>query len=217
MQIDFLPITAEQIRSATSTDLVLKRVVQYLSDGWWPQSISPELRTYYEKRDELSLENGIIRWDLRVVIPFKYRAHLLSELHSQHPGIVRMKALSRIHIWFPNIDKAIEDEVRSCHECAKQTKNPTKAIIHPWSWAAKPFDRIHIGFFGPFCGKIYLILVDSHSKWIEVDILKNTNTYYTIETLRRWFSQFGLPIQLVSDNGPQFTSRSLKNLQNKME
>ena len=85
-------------------------------------------------------------------------------------------------------------------------KNLTKALIHPWGWAAKPFDRVHIDFFGLFFGKNYLILVDSHSKWIEVDILKNTNAYYTIETLRRWFSQFGLPIQLVSDNGLQFTS-----------
>ena len=52
-----------------------------------------------------------------------------------------MKALSRIHIWFPNIDKVNENEVRSCHECAKEMKNPTKAFIHPWSWAAKPFDK----------------------------------------------------------------------------
>ena len=133
----------------------------------------------------------------------------MNELHSSHPGIVRMKALSRIHVWFPNIDRRIEEEVRSCHQCAQATKNPVKAYVHPWNWPTNPFDRVHIDFLGPFLGpffgKNYLILVDSHSKWMEVQIMKQTDAFHTVATLRKWFAQFGMPIQLVSDNGPQFT------------
>ena len=144
MQIDFLPITADRIREATQKDRVLKMVLHYCREGRWPDAnkIDRELRAYYEKRDELSLENDIIMWGLRVVIPLKYRTQVMNELHCCHPGIVRMKGLSRIHVWFPNIDKHIEEEVRNCPECAQATKTPTKAYIHPWNWPFKPFDRI---------------------------------------------------------------------------
>ena len=206
MQIDFLPITADQIRIATQNDRVLKAVLEYCHKGAWPDvnQLTPELKPYYDKRDELSIEDGVLLWGLRVIIPLKYRPHIMSELHSSHPGIVRMKGLSRIHVWFPNIDKYIE-EVRNCKECAEVTRQPAKAHIHLWNWPTNPFDRVHVDFFGPFYGKNYLILVDSHSKWIEVGILRHTHTAQMITVLRRWFSQFGIPLQLVSDNGPQFT------------
>ena len=82
--------------------------------------------------------------------------------------------------------------MRNCKKCAEVTRQPAKAHIHPWNWPTNPFDRVHVDFFGPFYGKSYLILVDSHSKWIEVEILKHTHTAQTITVLRRWFSQFGI-------------------------
>lgn len=206
MQIDFMPITAEQLRNETQNDQVLKQVHEYCLNGKWPNHITPELKPYFDKRDELSIEDGILLWGLRVVVPLKYRCHVMRELHSSHPGIVRMKALSRIHIWFPNIDSHIEKEVRNCTQCAQVTRNPAKAYIHPWNWPTNPFDRVHVDFFGPFLGKHYLLLVDSHSKWIEVEIMKNTDAFHTVAVLRKWFARFGAPIQLVSDNGAQFIS-----------
>ena len=83
----------------------------------------------------------------------------MSELHSSHPDMVCMKGLSRIHGWFSNIDKRIEKVVIDCTECIKVTKTQAKAYIHLWSWPTKPFDRVHIDYFGPFFGKNYLLLV----------------------------------------------------------
>jgi transposase InsO family protein len=53
---------------------------------------------------------------------------------------------------------------------------------------------------------MFLILVDAHSKWPEVFIMQSTSTEKTIGELRQFFSAYGLPEQLVSDNGSQFTS-----------
>ena len=62
------------------------------------------------------------------------------------------------------------------------------------------------GFCRSFLGKTFLILVDAHSKWPEVVTMSGTTSQSTIEVLRSLFSRYGLPEQIVSDNGTQFTS-----------
>ena len=60
-----------------------------------------------------------------------------------------------------------------------------------------------------FCqtGKDYfLVLIDSHSKWIDANLMTSITTDCTIAELRLIFAEHGLPEQLVSDNGAQFTS-----------
>ena len=55
-------------------------------------------------------------------------------------------------------------------------------------------------------GKMFLIVVDSHSKWFEVEIMPSITSEATIAKLRDVFCRYGIPQQLVSDNGSQFTS-----------
>jgi len=60
-----------------------------------------------------------------------------------------------------------------------------------------------------FCQKgkeYFLVLIDSHSKWIDVKHMTSTTTERTTVELRLIFAEHGLPEQLISDNGPQFTS-----------
>ena len=51
-----------------------------------------------------------------------------------------------------------------------------------------------------------MLLADSYSKWIEPEQMSSTKTFYTVKVLQNWFSRYGIPLQLVSDNGPQFVS-----------
>ena len=57
MQIDFLPVTANQMQKDTEEDRVLKLISEYCRKGVWQCSdkISPELKPYFEKRNELSI------------------------------------------------------------------------------------------------------------------------------------------------------------------
>ena len=84
--------------------------------------------------------------------------------------------------------------------------SPPVAPLHPWVWPATPWQRIHIDFVGPFMNKTYLLVTDAHSKWPEIIEMNSTTTQKTITELRKLFSAYGLPLQLVSDNGPQFIS-----------
>ena len=119
-----------------------------------------------------------------------------------------MKSLAHSYVWWPGMDLDIEKVAKACDQCQQHKHAPPKAPLHPWTWPAKPWQRIHIDFAGPFQGTSFLVVVDAHSKWPEVFQMASTSTTKTITYLRQLFATHGIPEQLVSDNGPQ------KNLPN---
>ncbi|GFU94340.1 uncharacterized protein K02A2.6 [Trichonephila clavipes] len=80
-----------------------------------------------------------------------------------------------------------------------------------------PWERIHVDFAGPIFEHTFFLIVDAHSKWLEVYPMKVTTTKKTIECLRDSFARFGLLRVLVSDNGSQFTSYEFQRFMHKME
>lgn len=66
------------------------------------------------------------------------------------------------------MDQDAEREVHQCDACQQNSKSPSAAPLHPWEWPEKPWTRLHVDYAGPFLGKMFLVLVDSHSKWMDV-------------------------------------------------
>ena len=204
-QIETLPVTSAQLKTATNRDPILSKVLRYTKRGW-PTEVPDTLKPFWYHRSELSIEGNCILRGTRVIVPSKLREEVLKELHRSHIGIVRMKMLARSYVWWPKLDSEIEKMVKSCIPCQETKNAPAVAPLHPWIWPMRPWQRIHIDFAGPMNGQSFLIVVDSHSKWPEVIEMKSTTATATIKELRRLFAMYGLPEQLVSDNGPQFTS-----------
>ena len=50
----------------------------------------------------------------RAVVPAQGYSQVLRDLHSSHPGIVKMKAIARIYMWWPNIDHNIDYVMGTC-------------------------------------------------------------------------------------------------------
>ena len=93
---------------------------------------------------------------------------------------------------------------KHCTVCIKNHSSPSAAPLHTWEYPTGPWERVHVDFAGPFMGKMFFIVVDAFSKWIEVDALSNCTSATTVNRLRRIFAMHGLPQVLVSDNGPAF-------------
>ena len=206
--LETTPVSADQIKHWTARDPLLSQVLNYVMKGW-PEELGPEqkpLQPYWSRRTELSALDGCLLWGTRVVVPLPGRQALKLELHEGHPGICRMKSLARCYIWWPGMDAELEETVRCCKECQMNRADPPTAPLHPWEWPKEPWSRLHIDYAGPMFNKMFLVVIDSYSKWLEVFPVNGTSSQATIEKLRGCFATHGLPRQIVSDNATCFTS-----------
>ena len=70
-----------------------------------------------------------------------------------------MKPLARAYVWWPGVDQDLERLVQDCTECQNMQASPLVAPLHPWEC---PWARVYIDYAGPFMGKMFLVLVDTH-------------------------------------------------------
>ncbi|XP_073944611.1 uncharacterized protein [Choristoneura fumiferana] len=143
-------------------------------------------------------------------MPSALRANILEEVHAGHMGVVRMKQMARNYVWWPSIDQDIENRARSCSACAAERDAPPRAPPTPYNWPSEPWTRLHADFL-QLRGKYYFLIIDAHSKWLEVFPMSSGTTASLVTAkLRDCFARFGLPKQLVTDGGPPFTSEEFE-------
>ncbi|XP_018325433.1 uncharacterized protein LOC108737207 [Agrilus planipennis] len=202
-------VSAEEVASATAADPVLRRVRGYVQEGWPDRVTDEDLKPYHRRYLQLTVENGCVLWGVRVVMPATLRSRVLELLHETHPGVTRMTALARGYVWYPYLDADIEQKVRDCAVCRTlQVEKPHEQLV-PWSWPTRRWQRVYIDF-ADYRGAVLLLGQDGHSKWPEVQILPNKTAATTVEALRTWFARWGLPEEVVADNGPPFASNEFK-------
>ena len=145
---------------------------------------------------------------MQVLIPKPLQGYMLEELHQHHPGVARMKALARSHVWWPGLDWDLESLAKSCIACQSVKQALSVAPLCPWVWLTKPWERYILilqALFRVRCILLPLMLTPSGprcTRW--------PRPQQPITVLRHLFSTYGLPEQVVSDNGPQFTSEEFE-------
>ena len=141
-QVHSLPVTFQQVQTATRRDPVLSKVTTYVTTGW-PDKVTDELKPYHFRQQEIGIESGCLMWGIWVIIPKSLQERLLDSLHENHPGITRMKAVARSYMWWSGLDKDFEDEAKACLQCQENKSKPAIAPLHPWIWHRKnePYRR----------------------------------------------------------------------------
>ena len=199
------------IRSATVADQEMKILSNVIMAGW-PNDrhdVPPEARPYFDYRDELTVQDGIVYWGDRIVVPKSMRLEMKQKVHIGHLGINFCLRRARNTIFWPGMSFEIWNYIETCGTCATYgVKQPTESPMiseqpdRPWSKVAS--DLFSYG------GKTFLVTVDCYSNFIEVDHLRNENSFTVICKLKAHFARQGIPDVLVTDNGSQFTSADFK-------
>ena len=111
--------------------------------------------------------------DHRLIIPDSLRKKVIEIAHASHQGIVKTKQLIREKVWFPGIDKKVEQAVKSCIPCLACVPSPAQR--EPRSMTTLPFGpwmEVAVDLAGPFpSGEYLLVITDEYSRCPEVDVI----------------------------------------------
>lgn len=204
-------VTWDRVRTATTSDGDMTALVQIIEAGI-PASreLLPEpLQAYHRFRDGLSTVDGVVVYKGRVVIPPSLREDCLNALHSAHQSVSSMISRAETSIFWPGITIAITATRDGCGHCNRMAPSQPAAPPVPLLPPAYPFQCICADYFF-YKGKSYLLIVDRYSNWPIVE-LNSGGSAGLIDSLRRSFVTYGIPDELSSDGGPEFTATATRD------
>ena len=203
----------EELQKETWRDPTLRSLLQVVTNGW-PDTIREvptEVRTFWPYRDEIGVSNGVLFKGNQVIIPTELRQDILNQLHQGHQGIERTRRLARETVYWPNINKDIEQISKSCYACQENQPRQQKEPLQPHDVPSTPWTKLGTDMF-QFNKEEYLLVTDYHSKYPIVYRMKNTTSASIASTMSGIFSLFGPPAVVVSDNGPQFVGKAFQEM-----
>ncbi|XP_055603889.1 uncharacterized protein K02A2.6-like [Uranotaenia lowii] len=195
-------ITLKEIQKETEADQVLMAVINALKTDKWEK----ELFRYQAFQNELGSIDGIVVRNDRIVLPKKLRSRALQIAHKGHPGIVAMRRNLREKLWWPCMDRDVNETVQQCAGCsAVSRQNPPEPMIRT-EMPERAWQQIGIDFFSAKECATFLVTVDYYSRFLSVSEMKITNAAKTIEVLEALFREHTYPETIRCDNGPPFSS-----------
>ena len=155
-----------------------------------------------------SVEDELIVYGCRLLIPLQMHREMLKQLHKAHHGAVRTKQRARLTIYWPGIDSEIDNMVLQCTQCQTHLPSHQKELMISKPRPTRPFQEIAADFC-QHAGKYYLVFVDCFTDWPTIVPLGTSTTATDLITAsRELFSRTAVPDVFWSDGGPQFTSNS---------
>jgi hypothetical protein len=139
-----------------------------------------------------------------------------------HPGIHRMLELIKRTYWWPMIKTDVQNYVKGCSACQKNKiiHQPGHVSLSPLLIPEQPWQEISIDMIEPLPKSdeynSILVIVDRFSKMIHL-ILTMTSLFSTglAEICKKEVRHIhGIPRRIISDRGPQFASKFMKELCN---
>ena len=153
----------------------------------------------------------------QIVVPTKYRTEILELAHSLpmsgHLGVNKTQDRIIQHFYWPKL-RSVAEFVKTCHVCqmvGKPNQNEKPAALKPVPAFDEPFSRVIIDFVVPMpktkSGKNYLLTsMCASTRFPEAIHLKKISPQLIIKAVTTFFTQFGMPKEIKSDQGSIFTS-----------
>ncbi|KAL0155832.1 hypothetical protein M9458_050095, partial [Cirrhinus mrigala] len=157
--------------------------------------------------------------DRLTYVPLALRSRVLSLTHSTpssgHPGIEATLNLLSNRFWWPSIRPDTITFIRNCSICnmAKTPRQLPAGLLQPLPIPRRPWSHIAVDFVTDLPSSnghtTILTVIDRFSKGCRlIPLPKLPTAMETAEALcNTVFRYYGLPEEIVSDRGPQFTSR----------
>ncbi|XP_078232523.1 cytohesin-interacting protein isoform X1 [Pogona vitticeps] len=158
----------------------------------------------------------------RLVVPSKWRPKVMELAHdiplAGHLAEEKMRARIEQRFWWPELRKEVKEYCATCPQCQKtQRKPPTGAELIPLPLMDHPFQRIGLDIVGPLLksqgGHTHiLVIIDYATRYPEAVPLRSTTAKVLARELMQVFTRLGFPKEILTDQGTNFMSQTLKEL-----
>ena len=190
-------------------------------------------KSYFQQWDQLELRQGILSRQYednasgcvrnQLVVPVCYRKEILKAIHSGfaggHFGIRKtMSKLQRKYYW-PGWTNDVREFCRRCDRCASYYRGPIpkQGLLSEFR-VGEPMERWGIDITGPHptssAGHRYILTaIDYFTRWVEAFPMRNQEAKTVAKLLvDQVFSRYGVPMQIISDQGANFESTLFSRL-----
>ncbi len=147
----------------------------------------------------------------RPFVPKSWRRRVFDTVHNlSHPSIrSTVKLITSRFVWH-RIASEVREWARMCLDCQKaKVQVHTRTPLQKFSLPARRFSDVHIDIVGPLPisqGYSYLLtIVDRFTRWPDVYPLVSMDAISCARAFANWISRYGVPENVTSDRGPQFT------------
>ena len=190
----------------------------------------PELKAYLHQRQKLKLRNGVLyrhidnsqrpdRNSMQLCLPRKYRKDVLELCHDNvgHFGLDRTIDLLRDRFYWPHIIESAPNYVRSCRRCQMAKGKQQQAALQPYH-ASAPMELVHMDYLTIEHGRTgndvnILIITDHYSRFAQAVRTPNQTAMAAAQAAwDHFFSKYGFPEKIVTDQGAQFEGHLFEDL-----
>ena len=202
------PITREELIQEQTADHYCQSILSELNRG----------KPLPFMEDDTGVLVRTVTRNAQMVVPEKLRLRVLYYGHyallAGAPGGRKLYTTLRRDYYWPSLAIDCYRTVRNCAECArnriKLRKNSSKMRLFP---AKAPLESIAMDILGelirtPRGNRYLLVMVDRYSKLVRTVPLKKITAYSVAHAfVHYWIFAYGVPIDVLSDNGGQFVSK----------
>ena len=196
-------LTPHKVERASAKDPTLQLVREAVSSGDWSR-LSGTM--YKALSEDLWVLGQLVLRGNRIIMPECLWKHTIALAHEGHQGMIRTKARLRAKVWWPNMDKQVEQFVRACHPCQLVGPRSRTEPIRSTTLPEVPWGDIAVDLLEIPGGNHLLVVVDNYSRWPEAILIKKADASHVTRAMEGIFQTHGIPESLRSDNGPPFSS-----------
>ena len=156
---------------------------------------------------------------MQLCLPKPYRKEALEGCHDNvgHFGLDRTLDLLRDRFYWPHMMEESKEYVNTCRICQMAKGRQQLAPLQPYH-AAAPMELVHMDYLTIEHGRTgkdvnILIITDHYSRFAQAVQTTNQTSHTTAQAAyNHFFSKYGFPVEIVTDQGTNFESHLFKDL-----
>jgi transposase InsO family protein len=224
-------LTEAEIAAKQRADQCIKHVITQIEHGDTPpptlRTQLPDLPLLLRELNRLELHNDILfrrrqvgpQTTYQLVLPAELRDTVLTSLHDHmgHMGVDRTLDLVRTRFYWPKMVMSVERKVRTCGRCVRRKARPERAAPLVNIRTTRPLELLCMDYLSLEADKSgtkdILVITDHFTKFAVAIPTPNQKARTVAKCLwENFMVHYGIPEKLHSDQGPDFESRTIKEL-----